>query len=102
MTWLDAALLGILEGLTEFLPVSSTGHLILLGEWLGHRDDTAKSLEIVIQLGAVLAVVVAFRARLKELCLGLGKREATSIRLAGAIAIGFVPAAIMGLFLHTI
>jgi undecaprenyl-diphosphatase len=100
MTWLDAALLGILEGLTEFLPVSSTGHLILLGEWLGHNDEAAKTLEIVIQLGAVLAVVVAYRDRLKRLALGLLQKDPESLRLLAALAIGFVPAGLSGYFLH--
>jgi undecaprenyl-diphosphatase len=100
MTWLDAVLLGVLEGLTEFLPVSSTGHLILLGVWLGHHTEAAKTLEIVIQLGAVLAVVVYYRARLRGLLLGLLRRDPASIRLALAIAIAFLPAAVVGLALH--
>ena len=102
MTWLDAALLGILEGLTEFLPVSSTGHLILLGEWLGHNDESAKSLEIVIQLGAVLAVIVTYRARLIELARGVARREPSSMNLARALAIAFLPAALSGYLLHRI
>jgi undecaprenyl-diphosphatase len=102
MNWLDAALLGILEGLTEFLPVSSTGHLILLGEWLGHNDEAAKTLEIVIQLGAVLAVVVTFRKRLHELVRGTLRREPESLKLAAALAIGFAPAAASGYLLHRV
>lgn len=102
MTWLDAALLGILEGLTEFLPVSSTGHLILLGEWLGHNDEAAKTLEIVIQLGAVLAVVVAFRDRFRRLVKGVARRDPESLRLLAALAVGFVPAGIAGFFLHRV
>lgn len=100
MSWLEAALLGIIEGLTEFLPVSSTGHLILLGEWLGHNDHAAKTLDIVIQLGAVLAVVVAFRARIGELLRGVVRRDPASLRLAGALAISFVPAATVGYLFH--
>ena len=57
MTWFHALLLGILEGLTEFLPVSSTGHLFLFGALLGHEDEATKALDIVMQLGAVIAVV---------------------------------------------
>lgn len=102
MTWLDATLLGILEGLTEFLPVSSTGHLILLSEWLGHRDDAAKALEIVIQLGAVIAVVVAFRSRIGEILRGLARGDEASVRILAAIAIAFAPAAIVGLLLHRV
>lgn len=100
MTPTDAALLGILEGLTEFLPVSSTGHLILLGDWLGHHSAAAKTLEIVIQLGAVLAVVVAFRTRLAELVRGLLRRDPSSVRLTAALAIAFVPAALIGYLFH--
>lgn len=100
MSWLDALLLGILEGLTEFLPVSSTGHLILLGEHLGHHDEAAKTLEIVIQLGAVLAVVVYYRARLGKLVRGVLAREASSLRLLGALVVAFLPAAVVGLLAH--
>jgi undecaprenyl-diphosphatase len=60
MTYLEAALLGLIEGLTEFLPISSTGHLMIAGALLGHEDEFAKSFEIAIQLGAILAVVVLF------------------------------------------
>ena len=55
---LIAAILGVVEGLTEFLPVSSTGHMIIVGHLLGFEGDTAKTLEVVIQLGSILAVVV--------------------------------------------
>jgi undecaprenyl-diphosphatase len=100
MNWLDALLLGALEGLTEFLPVSSTGHLILLGEHLGHNDDAAKTLEIVIQLGAVLAVVVYYRRKLAGLVQGVVRRDPESLRLALALGIAFAPAAVVGLLLH--
>jgi undecaprenyl-diphosphatase len=102
MNWFDALLLGILEGITEFLPVSSTGHLILLSEHLGHNDTAAKTLEIVIQLGAVLAVVVYYRAKLAGLLRGVVRRDPASLRLALALAIAFVPAAVTGLLLHKI
>lgn len=100
MTPLDALLLGILEGLTEFLPVSSTGHLILLGERLGAESDAAKTLEIVIQLGAVLAVVLYYRATLLDLLKGLLRREAAAVRLTLALFIAFLPAAMVGLAFH--
>lgn len=100
MTWFHAALLGILEGLTEFLPVSSTGHLILLSEWLGHNNDAAKTLDIVIQLGAVVAVIVAFRGKLLELGRGLLARDRASVQLAVALGLAFLPAAVVGLLLH--
>ena len=70
MNWHNAVLLGILEGLSEFLPVSSTGHLILLGDYLGANGEAGKTLDVVMQLGAVLAVVVYFRARLATLLRG--------------------------------
>ncbi len=100
MGWLDAVLLGLLEGLTEFLPVSSTGHLILLGDLLGHEGEAAKSLDIVIQLGAIVAVAVYFRTRLWRLAGGLVRRETEELRLAGALLAGFVPTAAAGLALH--
>src|SRR6185503_7133686 len=97
MTWFHAFLLGVLEGLTEFLPVSSTGHLILLGSRLGYEDDVSKTLDIVIQLGAVIAVIVYYRARLGELVRGVARRDPANIRLAVALGIAFLPAAVVGL-----
>lgn len=73
---LAALLLGILEGITEFLPISSTGHLLIAERWLGHRSDL---FNIAIQAGAILAVVVIYRQRLWELAMGfLGRRAATA------------------------
>lgn len=100
MTWLHALLLGVLEGLTEFLPVSSTGHLFLLGKVLGHEDEASKALDIVMQLGAVIAVVVFYRARLWSLVRGVFQRDPSSLRLLAAILIGFFPAALVGLAFH--
>lgn len=96
----DAALLGVVEGLTELLPVSSTGHLILLGGVLGHEGEAAKSLDVVIQLGAVIAVGVYFRARITAMFRGLAAREDDALRLLGALAAAFVPTAIVGLLFH--
>ncbi len=100
MNWHHAVLLGLLEGLTEFLPVSSTGHLILLGDRLGANDEAAKTLDVVIQPGAVLAVVVYFRARLAKLLRGLLAREPEQVAIAKAVMIAFVPAAVAGLLFH--
>jgi undecaprenyl-diphosphatase len=100
MSPLFALLLGVIEGLTEFIPVSSTGHLILLGSSFAGDDPVVKTMEIVIQLGAVLAVVVHYRALLGDLVRGVLRRDRASLRLVAALAIAFVPAAIVGLTLH--
>ncbi len=98
MPILVALILGVVEGLTEYLPVSSTGHLILADHFLGGGDsEAAKSYEIVIQLGAILAVLVYYRTLLWQRARELpsGKPEAT--RLLLALVAGFVPTALMGL-----
>src|SRR5262245_4226954 len=100
MTPLDALLLGLIEGLTEYLPISSTGHLILVGHWLGLDGDPAKSFEIVIQLGAILAVLVHFRALLAERAAGLLRRDPRALRLGAALIVAFVPTAIAGVLLR--
>lgn len=99
MSPLVAALLGVVEGLTEYLPVSSTGHLILVGHFLGETGDTAKSFEIVIQLGAILAVVVHYRALLGARVAGLFTRDPKAIALGTALVTGFLPAAVFGFLL---
>jgi len=96
---LVAALLGLVEGLTEFLPVSSTGHLILVSQWLGSVDEGAKSFDIVIQLGAILAVVVHYRRLFAERLRGAFARDPASLRLFAALAVAFLPAAVVGLVL---
>src|SRR5271155_5853343 len=99
MPLLIAILLGVVEGLTEYLPVSSTGHLVLAGHLLGLRDDdpATSSFEIVIQLGAILAVVAHYRVLLLERARGLLARDPVALRLAAALAIAFMPAAVLGL-----
>ena len=96
---LKAAILGLVEGATEFIPVSSTGHLIVVGEWLHLVDERAKTFEIFIQLGAILAVVWLFRARLFR-TLGSVTRESASRRLAVNLIIAFLPAAAVGFVAH--
>ena len=104
---LVAAILGVVEGLTEFLPVSSTGHLILAGNLLGFTGDTSKSFEVVIQLGSILAVVVMFWRRLFGMIgLHFGKppvHEGTGNRRLNLlhIILGMIPATILGLLLHS-
>ena len=99
---IHAVILGLVEGLTEFLPVSSTGHLILAGQLLGFNDDKGKVFEIAIQFAAILAVVWEYRTRLFNTVLGL-RSEATSQRLAINLIVAFMPAAILGfLFLKQI
>jgi undecaprenyl-diphosphatase len=91
-----AIVLGIVEGLTEFLPVSSTGHLIVAGSLLNYTGDRAKVFEIVIQAGAILAVCWEFRAKLVRVLRGL-LSDRTAQRFAVNLAIAFVPAAVLGL-----
>src|SRR6266498_12982 len=100
MTIWTAIILGLVEGLTEFLPVSSTGHLILVGHALGVTGEHAVSFEIAIQLGSILAVVVYFRRRLWELIRRL-PTDPASRRLAYGIGLAFLPAAVVGLASHT-
>lgn len=97
-----ALVLGIVEGLTEYLPVSSTGHLVLAGHWLGlsDGDPATSSFEIVVQFGAVFAVLVHYRSLLGQRLRGLAARDATSVRLFVALAIAFAPVAVAGLLLR--
>jgi undecaprenyl-diphosphatase len=94
-----AAILGVVEGATEFIPVSSTGHLIIAGEWLGFTGEDAKAFEIFIQLGAILAIVWLYRARLGRV-LGGATSEPASRRLVINLFIAFLPAAVVGLLTH--
>jgi undecaprenyl-diphosphatase len=98
-----AAIMGIVEGLTEFLPVSSTGHLILAGSLIGFTDETvpsAKLFEIVIQAGAIVAVMIVYWQRLREAMAGLGGADARQRRFVLNVLIGFLPAAILGVLFN--
>ena len=94
--FVKALVMGVVEGLTEFLPVSSTGHLILAGDLLGFSDEKAKVFDIVIQTGAMLAVVWEYRMKFLGVVAGLASDRAAQ-RFALNLAIAFLPAAILGL-----
>ena len=94
----DALVLGILEGLTEFIPVSSTGHILLAGHFLGF-ESTGKAFEVLIQLGAILAILAAYFGRLWKLLTDL-PRDRRAQRFVLGILIAFLPAAIIGALAH--
>jgi undecaprenyl-diphosphatase len=93
-------LIGIVEGLTEFLPVSSTGHIILAEEVLSFEGPPGKVFEIVIQLGSILAICFLYRAKIWATVTGVVARDRQALRFAGAIVLAFLPAAIVGVMAH--
>jgi undecaprenyl-diphosphatase len=97
-TTLTAAFLGLIEGLTEFIPVSSTGHLLLAGHFLGF-ESKGKTFEVVIQLGAVLAILTVYAARLWQVFSTLGS-DPVSRRALVSVLLAFVPAAVIGVLAH--
>lgn len=113
MHWAKAAFLGVVEGLTEYLPVSSTGHLILVPhlsevaarhfpglEIFAKSSPAEDAFDVVIQFGAILAVLVHYRTLLWERFSGLFSRKKESFALLYALALGFIPTAVLGLLLH--
>ena len=100
-TVLVALILGIVEGLTEFLPISSTGHLIVAGSLLGYTGERAKMFEIVIQAGAILAVCWEYRTRLFRVVAGL-PNSPDARRFAVNLVLAFLPAAVLGLLFSKI
>ncbi len=102
MDFVNAVILGIVEGFTEFLPISSTGHLILVQDYLplGSSPDFAKSFMVIIQLPAILAVVLYFWGKLWPF--GKGKDPAPTIRLWFLIVAAFLPAAVLGFLLDKV
>jgi undecaprenyl-diphosphatase len=97
--WLTAVILGVVEGLTEFLPVSSTAHLLLAEKLLGVRGPVWETFTVLIQLGAILAVVLLYFQRLLKVLLTLGV-DPQSRRFALSVLIAFLPAAVIGGALH--
>ena len=114
ITALQATILGVVEGLTEYLPVSSTGHMILASHAMGlthyesagargprlSKAEAVDAFEIVIQFGAILAVLGLYRRRVGQMLAGLAGRNAQGLRLAGLLLVAFLPAAIVGMALH--
>ena len=109
----QAVILGIIEGLTEYLPVSSTGHLIIATHAMGHTNysgqtgvlgpklkEGGSSFEIIIQMGAILAVAVLYRRKMKRLAMGLLGRDRMGLRLLSLIIVATLPAIIAGLLFH--
>lgn len=96
---IKAAFLGLVEGLTEFLPISSTAHLLILGDWINFDTGQYKVYEIVIQLGSILAVMWIFRERLIQLIKGFFTGDRTEMLFVRNLLLAFLPAAIIGLLL---
>ena len=93
---IKAAIMGVVEGLTEFLPISSTGHLILTGALLGFHDEKAKVFDIAIQTGAIFAVILVYWQKLRDTIVAL-PTDRQARRFALNVFIAFVPAVILGL-----
>jgi len=98
-SWINAILLGLLEGVTEFLPISSTGHLIVLGEMLHFEGNFSKLFDVVIQLGAILAVVWLYRHKFIEVLRSF-RSNASARHFVSNILLAFLPAVIIGLIAH--
>ena len=94
-----AIILGIVEGVTEFLPVSSTGHLILASTLLGYDAEKWAAFNVIIQLGAILAIVVLYWRTFWAVLEGMFRRNAMSWRFVRNVLIGFMPSAILGFLL---
>lgn len=100
LSTLDSIILGVVEGITEYLPVSSTGHLVVVQRWLGLGDaagrDAADTYAIAIQVGAILAVLLLYRRRVTSMLNGVIGRDAEGRRLLGLLVTSFIPAAALG------
>ena len=95
-----ALILGVVEGATEFLPISSTGHLIIVSDLLNFDNSSHEVFEIVIQLGAIVAVVIEYRKKLTATLLGVTHEKSAQDFLINLV-IAFIPAAILGLIFHS-
>ena len=95
--YLASALLGLIEGLTEFIPVSSTGHLLLAAHFLGFEQD--KTFEVVIQLGAILAIVALYAAKLWQV-FSTAHRDPAASRFIASVMLAFIPAVVFGVLAH--
>lgn len=93
---IKAFFLGVIEGLTEFIPVSSTAHLLIIGNWINFSSGDAKVFEVVIQFGAILAVIWIFRVRVWQLITGTLRGEHTEVMFTRNLIIAFLPAAVIG------
>jgi len=93
---IKAAVMGVVEGLTEFLPISSTGHLILAGALLGFDDEKAKVFDIAIQTGAIFAVILVYWQKIRDTVLALPKQKKAQ-QFALNVLIAFIPAVVLGL-----
>jgi len=96
---IKAIILGLVEGATEFIPVSSTGHLILAADWLNFEGDRAKTFEVFIQLGAILAVLWIYRTKVFDVFRNAA-RDPSARQLLVNLAIAFLPAAVIGFLIH--
>jgi undecaprenyl-diphosphatase len=95
----QVVLLGLIEGLTEFIPVSSTGHILLAGHFLGFNSP-GKTFEVLIQLGAILAILTVYAGKLLNIALRLGS-DPTARRFIAGVLVAFLPAAVIGALLHS-
>ena len=98
--WIAAIILGLVEGLTEFIPVSSTGHLLLTKSLLGLPNEPWDTFIVMIQLGAILAVVALYFARLWKVLIGLPSKDPSARRFAYSVLLAFFPSAVIGLLFH--
>ena len=104
MEWWQAAILGLVEGMTEYLPISSTGHLIIASSLMGLDEPSIKrsvdAFNIVIQGGAILAVLGLYWKRVVQMTMGLLGKDAAGLRLAIRLIVAFIPAAVLGVLLN--